>query len=287
MAGFFDSLFSPSTSTTSTTTSAPDWVNKAGQNNYNFAQSVAGQPYQPYTGGERIAPMTGDQNNAQSMLRGFKPTELQPGYSGYSPPRAIDNIAGGPGATGGAGTMQDYMNPYVDNVLNRTQARIRQATDMAKEWQDGVAAHQAGAFGDARHGIADAQIEKQGQQQMGDAAASGYSSAFTDAENQRRADIGDQFKAIDSNRQGQDSALKYIDSLYRSGANTQGQAQQNDTLKYQDFLRQLGYPRQQLDTLTAALSGTPSEKMTTSSVPGPSPAASGLSTIGSIASLFL
>lgn len=285
--GFFDNLFSPSTSTSSSTSSIPDWMNTAGQNNYNFAQSIAGRPYTPYTGGERIAPMTTDQTNAQSLLEGWKPKELQPGYSGMSAPRMIDNIPGGPNATGGAGTMNDYMNPYIDNVLNRTQTRIRQATDLAKEWQSGVASHQQGAFGDARHGIADSQIEKQGQQQMGDAAATGYAQAFGDAENQRTNDVNNMYKSIDSNRQGQSSALNYIDSLYRSGSNTQGQQQQNDTLKYQDFLRQLGYPEEQLNTLTAALTGAPHNTTTTTSVPGPSTGSSLLGTAASFASLFL
>ena len=46
--GFFDSLFGATDSKSTTTIKLPDWVDKAGMNNYELAQSVAGRPYQPY-----------------------------------------------------------------------------------------------------------------------------------------------------------------------------------------------------------------------------------------------
>lgn len=283
--GFFDDLFGASESKTSTTTSIPKWMEDAGKNNYQFAQSIASKPYTPYTGGARIAPMSGDQTEAQRLLREFKPVGGDSG-TGMGKPRVIDNIPGAPGAAGGAGSTQDYMDPYLDNVLNRTQARIREATDMARQWSSNASSHGEGAFGDARHGIADSLIEEKGIQQMGDTAAAGYSAAYNNAMGLKQGDIDNLFRSDDNARADQDAYMKYIDSLYRSGSNTQAQEQQNMTLKYQDFLRQLGYPQEQLDILTSALTGTPSSKTTTSTEPGPSTASSIVGGLASILSLF-
>jgi hypothetical protein len=278
--GFFDSLFGSTDKSTTTSVQLPAWIDKAGQNNYALAQGVAGRPYTPYTA-PRIAPMSGDQTSAQEMLRGWKPKELQPGATGFSAPRMIDNITGS-----SPGGVSDYMSPYIDNVLDRTQSRIREATDMAKQWESNVSSHGDGAFGDARHGIADAQIERNGQQQMGDASAQAYAAAYDDAQNMRNSDINNLFRSAEFDRAGQGNVLSYIDSLYRSGSNTQNQQQQNASLMYEDFLRQLGYPQEQLNTLMSALGVAPHGETTTSTEPGPSKASSILGTGLSLASLF-
>jgi hypothetical protein len=282
--GFFDDLFGASESKTSSTSSIPKWMEAAGQNNYKFAQSIASKPYTPYSGGARIAPMSVDQTKAQQLLRDFKPVGGDSG-TGMGTPRVIDNIGRADGS-GPAGTTQDYMDPYLDNVLDRTQNRIREATDMARQWQSNASSHGEGAFGDARHGIADSLIEEKGIQQMGDTSAAAYSAAYNDAMGRKQGDIDNLFRGREADRGDQDAYMKYIDSLYRSGSNTQSQQQQNMTLKYQDFLRQLGYPQEQLDILTRALTGTPHNTTTTTSEPGPSTASTILGGLSSILSLF-
>lgn len=143
-----------------------------------------------------------------------------------------------------------------------------------------------GGFCDARHGIADSLIEEKGIQQMGDTAAAAYSGAYSDAMGRKQSDIDNMFRDREADRGEQDSYMQYIDSLYRSGSNTQAQEQQNMTLKYQDFLRQLGYPQEQLDILTRALTGTPHETTSTTTEPGPSTASSLLGGLSSLLSLF-
>lgn len=278
--GFFDTLFGSGETKTTTQQKLPAWVDKGGQNNYNLAQKVASRPYQPYQF-SRVAGMTGDQTKAQDMLRNSVPKEARPGYAGYRPPRMIDNI---PGESPGG--VKDYMNPYIDDVLDRTQARIREATDMAKQWTSGASAHQAGAFGDARHGIADAEIEKGGIREMGDTAAAGYAAAYDSAQGHRSADIDRLFQAEGFNREGNDEVLKYIDSLYRSGANTQQLNQQNQTMMYEDFLKQQNYPKEQLSILMQALGMSPYSKSVTETSPAPSIASSILGTAASAAGAY-
>jgi hypothetical protein len=262
----------------------PEWVNKASQANYKTAANIASRPYTAYPF-QRIADFTGDQNSAMGMLRNYAP-QAQGNAGPFGVPRLIDNIGEG-------GSIDAYMSPYIDNVLDRTQQRIRQATDMGRQWQSNMASHQDGSFGDARHGIADAQIEERGIQAMGDAAAEAYAAAYDNAQGLRQFDIGNLFNVENMDAQKQQQLLEYIDALYRSGSNQQSLDQQSMRLGYEDFLRQLDYPIEQYNLLTAGLTQSPygrtinessSSKNTT---PGPSTAGQILGTVGNIASLFI
>lgn len=284
--GFLDDIFGSSSNTTkSTSTSSvqlPQWVDNAAQTNYKTAAKIASRPYTPYPF-QRIAGFTGDQSNAMGMLRDYAPKAMG-NADPFKAPRLIDDI--GPG-----GSIEAYMSPYIDQVLNRTQTRIRQATDMGRQWNSNAAAHQAGAFGDARHGIADAQIEEKGIQAMGDAAAEGYASAYDNAQGLRQFDISNLFNTQNMNMEQQQQLMNYIDALYRSGSNQQALNQQSMTLGYEDFLRQQNYPIDQYNLLVAGLNQSPYGKTVTetskNTTPGPSTAGQILGTVGNIASLFL
>lgn len=275
--GILNSLFGSSDNTTTTSVQYPDWVDNAGQSIWGAASNIAQTPYQSYSA-PRIAGMTGDQLSAQSMLRSWLPKELQAGYSGFKSPSVIGEIDG-------KGTA-DYMNPYLENVLAGTNRNIRRGADMAHQWGSNVAAHGDGAFGDARHGIADAQIEKDAMLAMGDAANNAYSAAFDNAMGLKSDDISRLFQSAQFNREGQDAVLKYLDSLYRSGQNTQQLQQANADLMYQDFTNQRDYPKQQLQMLISALGGSPYGNSTSQTSPGPSTASSILGAGASLASIL-
>lgn len=284
--GFLDDIFGSSNNKTSTSTTSsvtlPDWVDKAAQQNYKTAASIASRPYTAYPF-QRIADFTGDQQGAMGMLRNYAP-KAQANATPFSAPRLIDDIGEG-------GSIDAYMSPFVDQVLDRTQNRIRQATDMAKQWQSNTSSHQDGAFGDARHGIADAQIEERGIQQMGDASAEAYAAAYDNAQGLRQFDIGNLFNTENMNMEQQQALMEYIDALYRSGSNQQSLDQQSMRLGYEDFLRQLEYPIEQYNLLTAGLNQSPYGKTvsesSTSKTPGPSVAGQILGSVGNIASLFI
>jgi hypothetical protein len=260
--GFLDNFFGPSDNTTTTKTDYPKWVDDAGKANYGIATQIASRPYTPYPW-QRIAGFSGDQKDAMGMLRDASGSFTNAGNFGV--PRMIDNI--GPG-----GDVKAYMNPYVDNVLDRTSMRIRDATDAAKQFTSNADAHGAGAFGDARHGISDALIEAKGMQQMGDASAQGYAAAYDNAQGLRTGDINRMYQTEQVNQSQNSQLMDYINSLYRSGANQQSMDQAGMDLGYQDFLRQQNYPIDQYNILTAALNGSPYATGTSSTQPGPSTA---------------
>lgn len=68
-------------------------------------------------------------------------------------PRSIDNI-GGPG-----GGIQDYMNPYLNAVMGDGLSELQRQYELTRQARAG-GAHMAGAFGDARHGVAEAEAER-------------------------------------------------------------------------------------------------------------------------------
>lgn len=278
---FLDDLLSPSNNTNKSTvkTKLPNWVNKAGENNYKTAVNIASRPYVAYPF-QRVAGFTGDQNKAMEMLRNYAPQALANGGS-FNVPRVIDNI-------GADGDIEKYMSPYIDNVLDRTQTRIRQATDMAHQWSGNMAQHQGGAFGDARHGIADAQIEAKGMQDMGDAAANAYAAAYDNAMGLRQYDINNMFGAEQATQARQQQLLNYLDSLYRSGSNQQSLSQNSLELAYQDFLRQQQYPIDQYNLLVAGLNSSPYEttQVSKTNTQGPSSLASIIGGLGSLFSMF-
>lgn len=277
MAGFFD----PTTDKTTTTTTLPDWVDKAAQQNYGFATQLAQRPYQVYSY-PRIAPFAADQTKAMDMLRSYTP-KAATGIPDLKLPRLIDAV---PGASGGpAGTTQDYMDPYIQNVVNRALATMRESADMGRK-AVGVGAHNANAFGDARQGVEDVGIEERFQKNAGDLAASGYSDAYNNAMSAKGADIdrimqSAQFNSDERTKQMND-LLTYVDSLYRSGGNQQSQTQRSLDLAKSDFDAQQNDPIAKLNLLISGLTNSPYGKTTTEATPGPSPASSILSTIGSV-----
>lgn len=278
---FLDDIFGAGNSTTKTTskTKLPDWVNNAAKNNYATAVKIAQRPYTAYPF-QRVAGFTGDQNNAMSMLRNYAPTAMQNGGT-FGVPRVIDNI-------GADGSIDKYMSPYIENVLDRTQQRIRQAADLSHQWSTNMTQHQDGAFGDARHGIADAQIEDKAMQNMGDAAANAYSQAYDNAMGLRQYDINNLYNSDQATQAHQQAFLNYLDSLYRSGSNQQNLDQNSLELAYQDFLNQQQYPLDQYNLLVAGLNQTPYEvtQVNKSNNQTPSVAGQILGAVGSIASLF-
>ena len=89
---------------------------------------------------------------------------------------------------GWLGSIDSYMNPYIDRVL---QPQIREIDEAAqRQLRDrGAAAAMTGSFGDARHGIADAEMYKGVNEAVSDATGRAYSDAFGQAMSARTGDI--------------------------------------------------------------------------------------------------
>ena len=271
------------------------------------AETESNQPYSPYPG-QRIQGFSADQLGAFQGIRGLagagNPTVDQAaGLAGAAGQQALAagqytpiyaSTQNWPGAD-----VSSYMNPYIENVLNRLQARTTERYgEQAGARQ--TAAERAGAFGGSRSAIQDFLAQRELNQQLGDTEAQQLSQAFQNAQSMWTSDQARQLQAMLANQgidlqsaqlglQGAQTAASTADILGRLGTAQQGltldrlkalqdsgQLQQElqqrglDTA-YQDFVNQRDYERGNISFLSGILHGIPvnpqSEVLTTT--PGP------------------
>lgn len=181
---------------------------------------------------------------------------------------------------------QEWMNPYLDNVLNRAQER---ATTRFGEQQVGrdQAAARTGSFGGSRRFVTDALAQRDLNEQLSDLEATQLSQAFTNAQGaltgQRQ--LGEASKQFDANtrlkgadilgntanlnlnlgtQQGK-ADLSAIDAMLKTGGMQQQLGQAEKDLDYQDFLNQRDWARNMIGQHANLLRGTPTVQTGSSS----------------------
>jgi hypothetical protein len=192
--------------------------------------------------------------------------------------------------------VQQYMSPYLENVLDVQKSRAVEDFDRLRGSRN-TRAVQAGAFGGSRQGVQEGIAEEALMRRMGEIDASGRQAAFEQAAQQFGTDRAAQMArqqaqagelervqtGTEASRQfgaGQGLAalgaagteagrLVTIGEQERAAAiqNAQlreaiGRAQQGETqagldIGYQDYLRQQGYPAEQLGFYSDVLRGLP------------------------------
>ena len=232
-----------------------------------FRSSVAGRPFQPYTG-QFVAPLTGTQ---------------QAGISGTA---AAANIAQ-PYYQAGAGmTMAGardvgpltqeqigyYQNPYLEAVAQPTYQALRQQQEAEMAGQTANAIR-SGAFGGDRSGLVAANLARQQElataQAMAPIYAQGYGQAVQTAAGQqgvvaqdlaRRMQAGQQIAGLGTG--AQQAALQGAQAELAAGTAEQQTQQADLSARYNQFLQEQGYPFQVAQFLaniamgTGALSGS-------------------------------
>lgn len=256
--------FGGNTTTSVQTQEIPKWISDAGQTNYSTAQQIAGRDYPTYSG-PRVANFSPDETAAMDLMRGsvdaWKPTT-------DAAATALTNQLNNGGM---AANIGNYMSPYVGEVVDRSVQEVQRQGDVARRGI-GARAHAAGAFGDARHGVADAELDRNIIKLSGDVAAQGYQSAYDRA---MSGYLGDQAATTQSAtaasqlaRLAQQMGLTDVGGLLQTGGMERQLTQQNYDTAYQDFLNQFYYPVEGLNMMTAALSGTPYSRSSTTTSPG-------------------
>lgn len=215
--------------------------------------------YQPLleqglVGAGAIAPMSQFQQAVGTQLAGM----TTPGQF------ALAEQAGQAGAAGmqallgvqapefGSAQAQQYMSPYMQNVVDIQQ---RQAIEAARQAQLGgnLAAARQGTYGGARQALLQAQREAGLRTQLGDIQAKGLQDAYTQAQQQFERDRAAGFQAGQA-RQAAATGLGQLAQTF-GGLGTQQLAGELDILKtqgaYGDLQRSLA--QQQLDAQRQAL----------------------------------
>jgi hypothetical protein len=189
-----------------------------------------------------------------------------------------------------------YMSPYMENVLDVQKASAIEDFDRLRGSRNARAV-QAGAFGGSRQGVQEALAEEALMKQMGQIDATGRQAAFeqaaqmfgtdraaqmaqqqaqagerervqTGAEASRQFGAGQGLAALGAagteagrlvalGEQERASQIQNAQLLEAIGRAQQGETQAGLDIGYQDFLRQQGYPAEQLGFYSDVLRGLP------------------------------
>lgn len=266
------------TQQTVTQTNIPEYARPFFEDLMKRTQTASQQQYTPYTG-DRVADFNADQNAAFDMARSMGST-----YAGdLTSARGNLAQAGGIQAPNyGAASfdptniqaqqvqagqftdadMSGYMDPYLQNVLDRQTSEAHKSFAEGQSARD-FAAKKAGAFGSgSRRAVADGIAQGQMEDRLANQQASTISDAFRNAQSTFMADRDAALKAGLSNQGADLTAQQYAEASKQFGANlsdssARAAAQlglQADTARSDAFLRQ-GLGQAQLGQTAAGLAG--------------------------------
>lgn len=272
---------SPSPASSQTVTQVqqiPQFEQDYAQQNQNIASSLASTPYPTYSG-QLIAGLTPQQQ--QGM------TQAQTASTAYQP-----DLSAAEGLTNQAGnnqwnaqTAQQYMSPYAMAAL-QPQIQALQNNEQLQNQQLGASATQAGAFGDARQGVAQGLNNFNNNLAMNDLTAQGMNTAYTtgqsafNAQNANQLAAGGQLSNLGSQQQGLGEAGATAN--FNAGTQQQQLNQSQLTEAYNNFMNQVNWPTQGLNERISALGNSP---YTTANYTSLAPSSATAQNLGSFASL--
>ena len=159
------------------------------------------------------------------------------------------------------------MTPYLDQVLEVQKREAKEdAEKMRMRLQESAA--KAGAFGGYGYGTALGELDRSELEQLSDIQAMGQQQAYTDALAAFQADREAKRSAAETRMAGaqagaqmggarQASYLDRIRQLEQAGQRRRQLRQASLDVGYEEFLNQLGFPRQQLGFYSQILQGMP------------------------------
>lgn len=230
----------------------PEWQKEYAQENERIAASLASQPYPNYTG---------------QLIAGFAPRQQQgmqmaeQAASAYVPNLYTAEMmtAGGARPWGPEAAMQ-YMSPFAMAAMapQIQQLKLKQSQD--QKGIDAGATH-SGAFGDARHGVADAMNNFYSDLALSDLVSQGMNQAYNTGMGAHQGDMarlmgaGQQFGQLAG--QQQQLGVTGANALFNAGTQQQQLTQQQLKAAYSNFMNQVNWPREQLNLRIASLANSP------------------------------
>ena len=217
-------------------------------------------PSQPMAGGnvgQTSANAYNNAVNATGMGMGFTPNQVTP-----------NTVAGT--------NMQQYQNPFQQQVIDSSMADMNRANQMALN-NVGAQAQNAGAYGGSRQGVAEAETNNNFARQAAQMTAGLNQAGYQNAQQQAQFDIGNNFAAQNQNnannfavnqsmtaganqlanmsQQGFDYSNKINDNMMNTGNAQQNLIQQiinSANGQYSDIAQ---YPQNMLNLPVAAVGG--------------------------------
>jgi hypothetical protein len=258
----------------------PQWLEDAARSGVTSAQGLLNQQTQAY-GGDLTAGLNQYQQQAgnlyQNSLDQFSPYYSQAQQTIQSGLQAAPQIQAQTLRNGLSG-IGDYMNPYIQNVVNSVQDMSRQNLDQSlKQTADQAIA--AKAFGGSRHGIQEGVATAQNNMNTNNLIANLLNSGYNQATGMLSQDVQNNLSAQQNN---QNSYQNYLNNLlsggnaianvgtaaqnsFNSGVNNllnygnlaQTTDQNANTAAYNEWLRQQNMPLQLQQLYNQTLSAAP------------------------------
>jgi len=253
----------------------PEYAERYFHNLLGRTEAESNMPYTPYPG-QRLAYFSPQEEAALGAYEEF-----------FRQGDAPETLASGQALIEGLGALANpaqwsqqqataYMTPYMEEVL---AVQKREATKDADKLRQRLkeSAAKAGAFGGYGYGTALGELDRNELEQMADIEAMGRQQAYTDALGAFQADREAKRSAAETRMAGaqagaqmggarQASYLDRISQLEQAGQRRRQLRQAGLDVGYEDFLNQLGFPRQQLGFYSQVLRGlpvTPGSQVTT------------------------
>lgn len=217
----------------------------------NDAQTIANQPFTPYTG-TLTAPMSGNEQAGYSQALSVANSGVAQGDNAKATGQ-IDQVAANPW---NATTAQTYMNPYTQQVTDNAIANQNKSylTSLAGLKENAAG---SGAFGGGRNAIAESNLTATNAQNIGTLTANSNAAAYNDAFSKWQGDNNMKLSAANAyDAAGQDITnmnSNQIADLLKTGGVAQAISQTDLSNQYGQFLRQQGWSAQQLQSLIGAV----------------------------------
>lgn len=257
-------LFGFGKQTTTTTAQVPPDVEAARKDLLSRAQSFAAEPFPRYNQ-PQVAGFTPDQRAAFQTTRNLAE---QSGALGALTP---DLVQQGIAASRGLATtlpetdLSGYMSPYVQGVLDPAIRDIEERAARSR-LALGQQSARTGSFGGSRQAIAESELERGTQRNIGEESARQRAAAYNQALQQFRLDQ-DKIPALYAGALGQLSTglaqtagrlTSEAQPLLNIGSLQQGLDQQNLDVLRRSFEEERDYPIRGIEVLRGALGITPS-----------------------------
>jgi hypothetical protein len=233
----------------------PQYLTNASQDLVARGQALTARPYEAYTGA-RVSEFSPDMQTAFGRMRNQgvagQTTEAS-GLASLAGQRASDYGMFQQG-------VQQYMNPYMQNVVDVERRKAQEAADRQSAMLSGQAAKQ-GAFGGSGAALQQRALTRDTAQQLGDIQALGLGRAYEQAAGQYNTGIANMLSASGKlGGLGQQQFGQEMDITKGLGTAGDVQRQREQALLdvgYQDYLAEQKYPYEQLAFQQGLVAGVP------------------------------
>lgn len=223
---------------TGTESSLSSWVGPYVTDMLGRGSALADMPYEAYFG-----PLTAGESDLQSQAFG--------GIAGLAVPE--DMGAYEPGSFTDFGVQQDYMNPYIEGVLNPQLEELRRQAELSRVEQAGRLTR-AGAFGGSRQQLADSELTRALLDKTTQATGQAYADAFERGRDQFNIE---QNRGMSAQEMVNNYGLRVLADQLAAGAQQRGIEQEGIFADRAQFEEERDFPYKQVQYMQSLLQALP------------------------------